>query len=421
MTNTYQQERIQERVYEGFDYTDPTFIRGLFEQSEEHLHLPKDKRALCLINAPVLTLEELGVVLDSNTDEDYKDAVLRAYSSSSSPLPSTFPVVIGGQEYCRTPGVIQSHQVEVSIKDGDMIVELPEVEVWQDVKPFVARIRNASEKRLRLELFVCLCYVYRFGMDDKEVLTEAINRGMDYKVIKGVAISAGKKWMNTPTLDTQYMVEWFKKAVKECNSWTQVDILTHVYIEAVTYNNSQPAISKKRISEKVGCDPVVIRRLFKRLEKAGVMVEGPESTKEYDYKAGMPLSNPRILNLNPEKEPGRWEGMNLKPAPNRSKEHKAEKAKRKTQVLASNGYWFDNAAKSLDDYVAMTQVGAEAIANTSEDLVFSNESEFQGVPEVPEVNSDQRESSIEGGNSTSEEPEWLVRMNEGLEELQPNW
>lgn len=404
--NTFQQDRIQEAVYEGFDYTDPTFIRGLFEESDEHLHLPASKRAIALINAPTLSLEELGVVLDSNTDEDYKDAVLRAYSSASSSHPSTFPVVISGKEYCVTPGVIQSHQVEVSIKDGDMIVELPEVEVWPNATPFVARINGCNEKNLRKELFVCLCYVYRFGMDDKAVLTAAIERGMEYKAVKAVAISAGKKWMDAPTLDNQYMIEWFKRAVKHCNSWNQVDILVQVYIEAMTYNNSQPAISKQRIAERVGVTRQAIMKFFKRLERDGILVEGPESMKEYDYKAGIPLSNPRILNLNPEKENGRWEGMNLKAAPNRSKEAKEAKRKLKTQVLANNGYWYSDAAKSVDTYKVMTKAGEQAL--------FSNETEEVDHTFTPDVAESVSEIAREGSNGPSRDlfPEWMTSDNE---------
>lgn len=299
--NIYVEAKSQEKVYEGFDYTDPAFIRDLFENSDEWKHLPKKQYAICLINAPVLPLDELLVVLDSDTDENYKDAVLRSYSSKDSVLPPILSEVLEDNKYYGTPGTIPSHVVDVRIKDGEVAVELPEVQVWDNTKPYVKRMKNAEAKHLEKELFKTLCFVYRLGMDDREVVTAAVERGMEYKRVRAIQYASAKKSADTKTIDELYMVDWFERAVKHCNSWNQVDVLIHVYIEACTYGNLQPVISKQRIAERAGVDRVVVRRLFARLEKAGILKEGPVT-----FKSGSGyMKNARIVNLNPD-EAGRW-------------------------------------------------------------------------------------------------------------------
>lgn len=321
--NSYVEEALQKQVYEGFDYSDPEFIRGLFEQTDEWRNLPKDKYAICLVNAPLLPESELFDVLDRNdVDENYKDAVVRAFTTRDSVHPPVLAQVLEDNSYCGTPGTISSHVVDVTVKGTTIPMELPEVQVWSDVKPYVKRIQNAEQKTIEKELWKVLCYVYRLGMDDRAVVTAGIERGIEYKRIKAIQLSAAKKSIETKTIDDLYLVDWFERAVKHCNSWGQVNVLIHVYVEAVTYCTIQPAISKQRLAEKAGVDRKVIRRLFERLEKAGVLVEGPESMKEWDKATKTPLSNPRIVNLNPAVK-GRWEGMNLKPAPNRNKAKKA--------------------------------------------------------------------------------------------------
>lgn len=291
---TFVEERIKNRAYEGFDYTDPAFIRQLFEDSDEHLHLPKDKYAICLINAPYLTLEELDKVLSSNTDENYKDAVLRNYTTRDSEYPPVLAQALINSSY-GTPGAIKSHILDVTIAGGTMAIELPAIQVYPVTKSFEARIKNAQKKTIEKTLWQTLCYVYRLGLDDKNVLTEAVKRGVKYEVIRRIQDRAVKSSFNTKTLAETFLIGWFEEAVKSCNSWDQVDILIHLYIEAVTYNTTQPVVSKSRIADKVGIDRKVIRRLFDRLDKAGMLKEGEVTFKS---KHGY-VKNARVVNLNP--------------------------------------------------------------------------------------------------------------------------
>jgi len=305
------------------------FVRDVFENSDEHLHLPIEAKNEALLHAPVLTKEELFVVLDSDADEDYKDACLATYSASRTPPPANSRLLV-------TVGHLENHLVEVEIKKQQYIIELPEVEVWKNPVSYITRMKQAEPGKVKLELLRCLAYCYRYGMPTGLVVTEAMKHGLKWQEIERIKDKARKNATKVTTIDVP-LREWFEQAVVYCNSLTQVDVLVWIYKEAATYTTMQPVICKSRLAGQVGCDRKVVRRLVDRLEKVGILQQAPETMKTYDHAAGLPLSNPRILNLDP-RQPGRWWFMETVPGPDRSIERKTEK-QRKLAVLANNGYW----------------------------------------------------------------------------------
>lgn len=301
--NTFMLDRIQEKKFEGINHRNPEHVRKAFESSDQWKHMPSKKRALCLINAPTLTMEELLVVLESDTDEDYKDAVLRNYSARNSVSVPILAEVLENNPNCgMKPGIVEGRLIDVTIAGATLPVELPEVMVWSNNKPYIRRMKEATDKRLEITLFKTLCFVYRLGLDDREVVTIAIERGVSYSDARRLQYNAATASIQTKTIAELYMVNWFKKAVKHCVNWNQVDILVRVYVEAVMFGNAQPVISKQRLAERVGTTRQSVIRLFQRLEKAGVLVEGPVTFKS---DQGF-MKNARIVNLNPDNENNRW-------------------------------------------------------------------------------------------------------------------
>ncbi|WP_148222531.1 hypothetical protein [Rhodococcus opacus] len=321
----------EREIYKDLEWNEE-FIRDVFERTDEHRHLPQFAKDEALAQAPLLSFEDLMAVLDSDTDEDYKDAVLSVYSASR---PSR-DRISKGISYCGTPGILPSSTVDVVINKEIITIELPEVEVWKTDQSYVTRMQQAEPNKVKLEYIRCMSYCYRYDLPTGRVTTEAMKHGLTWKEIQRLQDKAKRNAAKVKTIDVP-LRDWFIQAVEHCNTLNQVDVLVWIYKEAATYTTTQPVVSKLRLAEQVGCDRVVVRRLVARLGKAGLLEEGPESIKEYDYKVGKPLSNARILNLD-IKNPGRWWMMELAPAPDRSEEKKSRK-QRKMDVLKNNGYW----------------------------------------------------------------------------------
>lgn len=321
----------------NIDWSDPEFVRDVFERSDEHLHLSQQDRISALANVPLLPVEDLIEVLDNDSiDEEYKTALLDvSKESSGSPILTGIRRnldTVGHLKYGYTP----SHLVQINLKGSVFDVVLPEVEVWKNISSYVTRLQNCDQKDLAKTLYRCALYTKRYAMDTGSLVQIAHDRGLDFNRALRASRAAGQKAHLVKTIDAEAKV-FFENAVEHCNSFKQVQILIALYTEACTYTTMQPTFCKKRCSDNLGVDRKVISRLFARLEKNGLLMESPETMKKYDHAAGMPLSNPRIVNMDLT-QTGRWWMLDEKPGPDRSPEKKALK-QRRTAVLAGNGYW----------------------------------------------------------------------------------
>ena len=321
----------------NIDWSNPEFVRDVFERSDEHLHLSPQDRINALAHAPELTIEDLIEVLANDSiDEEYKTALLNlSRESSGSPLLTGIRRnldTVGHLKYGYTP----RHTIQINLKGSKFDVELPEVEVWKNNSSYVTRMQNCDKKDLAKTLYKCALYTKRYAMDTGSLVQIAHDRGLDFNRALRTSHAAGQKAYLVKTIDAEAKV-FFENAVEHCNSFKQVQILIALYTEACTYTTMQPVFCKKRCSDSLGVDRKVIIRLFARLEKIGLLMESPETMKKYDYAAGMPLSNPRIVNMDLTQH-GRWWNLDEKPGPDRSPEKKALK-QRRTEVLAGNGYW----------------------------------------------------------------------------------
>ncbi|MBJ7479700.1 hypothetical protein [Rhodococcus sp. (in: high G+C Gram-positive bacteria)] len=235
-----------------------------------------------------------------------------------------------------TPGILPSHEVLVTIKKEMIKVVLPEVDVWRNPVSYVTAVEQASGSELGKVLLRCLGYCYRLGMPTGKIATAAMSKGMKWDTYAKIQEKAKKYSDRLPTIDAT-LSDWVTEAALYCNTIKQVDMLVWIYREAATYCTMQPVICKARMAEQLGCSTKAIRNLVGKLQKNGMLEEGPESSRAYDHVAGRPNSNPRILNLDIRQD-GRWWMQSLTPPPDRSIEKKLMK-QRKTEVLAGNGYW----------------------------------------------------------------------------------
>ncbi|WMN01674.1 hypothetical protein [Rhodococcus erythropolis] len=235
-----------------------------------------------------------------------------------------------------TPGILPSHEVLVTIKKEMIKVVLPEVDVWRNPVSYVTAVNQASPSELAKVLLRCLGYCYRLGMPTGDIATVAAGKGMKWDTYEKIKEKAKKYAHRLTTIDVK-LSDWVLEASQYCNTIKQIDMLVWIYKEAATYCTTQPVICKARMAEQLGCSTKAIRNLVGKLQKNGMLEEGPESSRAYDHVAGRPNSNPRILNLDIKESP-RWWMQTLTPAPDRSPEKKSVK-QRRTEVLAGNGYW----------------------------------------------------------------------------------
>lgn len=315
-------------------------VRDVFENSDEHLHLSPSDKLDALSQVPHLTTDELiEVVSNPKIDDDYK-SFLHSVATQSSGMAiqggiKRYLVTVGHLKYGYTP----AHRVSITLNNETFDVELPEVELWKNNVSYRTRMQDCDERDLSKTLYRCAMYTKRYAMNTGELVNIAVERGMNMNRALRITASAAKKCHLVKTIDVEAL-KFFEQAVEHCNSFKQVQILIELYREACTYSTMQPVFCKQRCSRKLGVDRKVIIRLFGRLEKQGLMMESPETLKAYDYAAGMPLSNPRIVNMD-LRQAGRWWMLDQRPGPDRSIEKKTAKA-RKLAVLAGIGYWKEN-------------------------------------------------------------------------------
>lgn len=315
-------------------------VRDVFENSDEHLHLSPSDKLDALAHAPHLNnVDLIKVVSNPDIDEDYKYS-LHSVATQSSGMAiqgsiKRYLVTVGHLKYGYTP----AHRVSITLNGETFDVELPEVELWRNSVSYRTRMEDCDERDLAKTLYRCALYTKRYAMNTGELVNIAVERGMNMNRALRITASAAKKCHLVKTIDAEAL-KFFEQAVEHCNSFKQVQILIELYREACTYSTMQPVFCKSRCAEQLSVDRKVIRRLFVRLEKQGLMMESPETLKEYDHCAGIPLSNPRIVNMD-LRQAGRWWMLDQKPGPDRSIEKKTAKA-RKLTVLAGNGYWKEN-------------------------------------------------------------------------------
>lgn len=211
-----------------------------------------------------------------------------------------------------TPGYLNSHVVETTIKGVPYFVELPEVRVQQDATPYVthldavARIKRATkvDPGYRKSLMRSFAYCHRLNINVAPLYAHAYAQGYKTNELDRMNRSVARIADRLKTQD-YYLADWAQRALEHCNTVVQCNIIRWVYIRAAMFNTKQPRICKKTIALELGCNRNIIIRLFKRLESAGLMVQR-EETYSYDYVRMAPKSNARIVNLDPS-ESNRWE------------------------------------------------------------------------------------------------------------------
>ncbi|MBM4536451.1 hypothetical protein GS433_18845 [Rhodococcus hoagii] len=303
------EKRFWEQVLVDYDFTDPEFCQDIFAEGADDWLSP----------------EALGLATTTLRDRQW----------------FRNPPGIEGIGSCvqkMRPGVLSSHAVKVVIKKEEYIIELPEVTVQVDTKQYETMLMNASDKETEfLRVFGrCLAYCYRLGLQVGKLATIAMQR-MKWKwsTIERLQENA-KKFCHLVKTTDEWLAGWFERAAAKCNTMKQIDILVDVYTWAAMHNTRQPRINKVAVADRVGCTRTSIINLFKKLENAGLLVEQPEKFT-YDYVAGRPNSEARIINLDSD-QVNRWVNYEKLPSPDRSEERRTEK-QRKLAVLANNGYW----------------------------------------------------------------------------------
>lgn len=213
-------------------------------------------------------------------------------------------------------GVLNSHPVDLVIGGAPLMIELPEVTVKADDKPYVTYLENVDKRDLFKAFSRALAYCYRLGISTGRIVTIAMKRGKyKWSTVQRFQAWAKRVAGNLKTVD-YWLADWFMRAVEYCNTIDQMLVLKQVYIQAATYNTKQPRICKKTLSALTGVHRQVIRRLFDRLIKAGLMTEQPEG---YRYVAGLgPKSEARIINLDPT-DLDRWSTYEVLPSIDRTK------------------------------------------------------------------------------------------------------
>jgi len=231
------------------------------------------------------------------------------------------------------PGVLMSHAIRYEIKKQEYLLELPEVRVKVDDKPYVTRLQNVRnntssngkfEADFMREFGRALAYCYRLDISTGNICTVAM-REMKWKweVIQGFCDNA-QKYKTLVRTEDYWLAEWVERAAAVCNTQQQVDILLWIYIQAATYSTRQPRICKKTLADQLGIGRPSVRNLFNKLEKNGLLNEQPEG---YRNTSAGPKSEARIINLDPE-QANRWMFYEKLPAIDRSKDRKETKKTR---------------------------------------------------------------------------------------------
>lgn len=229
------------------------------------------------------------------------------------------------------PGTLLSHMVSYQIKGEQRLLELPEVQVQIDDKPYVTLLRGVRQNTSGIGKFEddflrafgrSLAYCIRLAIPTGKIITVAMEE-MHWKwdVIQRFKENAEKYAFLIRTED-YWLADWVERAAAICNTQQQVDVLAWIYCRAATFNTRQPRICKKTLSDQTGISRGSIRNLFDKLEKNGLMVQQPEG---YRTVNGVVKSEARIVNLDP-KQVNRWIFYEKLPTIDRSKEKKERKA-----------------------------------------------------------------------------------------------
>lgn len=382
---------------------DTELTRYAFEKSPWHLHLPLVERNKALLHTPVLDLDDVFKVLELDTDENYKEAVLIAYANAAASTDkdqkvNTIYRNIASVGHLKN-GVLPSHQVEANLGWDTFTIELPEVEVYKSAKSYVTQMQETNNAGKTLAS--CIKYCHLYNLPQSELFSIAFDKGLTVNQVKKISEKAAIQSTQLETFD-QKALAFFTGAIEFCNTYTQIQILIELYKEACKFLTMQPRFSKKRAARVVGCDRVVIRRLFARLEKAGLMNESPETTKAYDHDAGMPLSDARIVNLDPT-APGRWWMLDEAPGPNRTPE-KRERKERRRKLIKVN----------YEPKIEQADVGSEPMNDTELDRIIAMFDHPE--PEKVEVTEDERREYLKQCPSIPIEI-WVKKYRKEL----PSW